>query len=309
MKKKLSLAYSSCPNDTFIFKGIAQGLIDTKGLTFNIVLEDVETLNQKAVQGAYDITKLSFAALGKLLDTYALLGSGAALGQGCGPLIISLAGRSIDDRGGDGREGQRGGQRPGGQAPPPIEQVIAVPGLGTTAYHLFQFYMEDLFPDIKTAILPMAFEKIMPAVIQGRADFGVIIHEGRFVYQNMNLEMRADLGQWWEDKTRLPIPLGCIAVRRTMDRHLACQIQDLIQASIDHAFLHPHLGEAHIQDHAQEMDPLVIQQHIHLYVNEFSRDMGDLGRAAVHRFFDYACQAGLMPKLVLPLFACPRTSK
>lgn len=302
MKQKLSLAYSSCPNDTFIFKAIAQGLIDIQGLDFNIVLEDVETLNQKAAQGAYDITKLSFAALGKLLDSYALLETGAALGMGCGPLIISMPGRSIDDRGGD----DRGSHRPGDQATSPTQQVIAVPGLGTTAYHLFQFYMEELFPETRTHILPMAFEKIMPAVIQGQADFGVIIHEGRFVYQNLNLEMRADLGQWWEERTSLPIPLGCIAVRRTLDRDLACQIQELIQASIDHAFLHPHLGEAYIQDHAQEMDPQVIAQHIRLYVNEFSRDMGSLGRAAVLRFFDHACQAGLMPKPVLPLFACPR---
>ncbi len=300
MKQKLSLAFSSCPNDTFIFKAIAQGLIDTKGLAFDIVLEDVETLNQKAAQGAYDITKLSFAALGKLLDTYALLGSGAALGQGCGPLIISLAGRSLDDQG--------GGDREGALAPARTEQVVAVPGLGTTAYHLFHLYMDDLFPNIRTHILPMAFEKIMPAIVEGGADFGVIIHEGRFVYQEMNLEMRADLGQWWEDKTSLPLPLGCIAVRRTLERDLACQIQDLIRESIDHAFAHPTMGEDYIQNHAQEMDPQVIQQHIQLYVNEFSRDLGDLGTAAVLRFFDHACQAGLMKKPALPLFACPGKS-
>lgn len=301
MKKKLSLAFSTCPNDTFIFKAIAKGLMDTQGLEFNIVLEDVETLNQKAAQGVYDITKLSFAALGKLLDTYALLETGAALGMGCGPLIISLAGRSMDDRGGDDQTGRRADTRK--------PSIIAVPGLGTTAYHLFQFYMEDRFPKIKTLILPMAFEKIMPAVMEGRADFGVIIHEGRFVYQNMNLEMRADLGQWWEDKTRLPIPLGCIAVRRDMDPTLACQIQTLIGESIDHAFAHPSMGEDYIQDHAQEMEEPVIQQHIQLYVNEFSRNLGDLGTAAVHRFFAYACQAGLMPKPHLPLFACPGNSQ
>jgi 1,4-dihydroxy-6-naphthoate synthase len=287
-KKSYQLAYSSCPNDTFIFKAIARKLIDTKGLQFNIVLEDVETLNQKAAKGTYDITKLSFAALGHLLDKYALLRTGAALGKGCGPLIISLPKRSMNDK-----EKKN-------------KQIIAVPGLGTTAFHLFQFYMDDLFPEVETIITPMAFEKIMPAVIEKQADFGVIIHEGRFVFQDMNLEMKADLGQWWEDKTSLPIPLGCIAVKRDMDPALACQIQSLIRESIDHAFLHPKMDDDYIQKYAQEMENSVIQQHIGLYVNEFSRGIGDKGEEAVTTFFDYALGAGLMQKTSLPLFACPR---
>jgi 1,4-dihydroxy-6-naphthoate synthase len=290
------LAYSSCPNDTFIFKGIAKKLIDTKNLHFKIHLEDVETLNQNAAKERYDITKLSFAALGKILDKYALLRTGAALGKGCGPLVISLPDRALDDKMGDKMDDKKGTGK----------QVIAVPGLGTTAYHLFRFYMDDLFPEIETRIIPMPFEQIMPAVKEKRADFGVIIHEGRFVYQNMNLGMKADLGQWWEDKTSLPIPLGCIAVKRAMDPGLARQIQTLIRASIDHGFSHPALGDDYIREHAQELDEDVIQQHIELYVNEFSQDIGEKGTLAVKTFFEYAQKAGLMEKSSRPLFACSR---
>jgi 1,4-dihydroxy-6-naphthoate synthase len=146
-------------------------------------------------------------------------------------------------------------------------------------------------------------------VIKERADFGVIIHEGRFVYQNMNREMRADLGQWWEDKTSLPIPLGCIAVKRTMDPDQALAIQTLIGASIDHGFLHPTLGEEYIRKYAQEMEEKVIQQHIGLYVNDFSRDLGDKGTLAVTTFFEYAARTGLIQRPSYPLFACPKGTR
>lgn len=283
MKKKYDLAYSSCPNDTFIFKGIARKLIDTKGLGFNIIHEDVETLNQNAAQERYHITKLSVAAFGSLLDRYALLRTGAALGKGCGPLIISLSNRQLDDT---------------------KQPIIAVPGMGTTAYHLFCFYMADRFPDITFKPEPMPFEKIMPAVQEGSADFGVIIHEGRFIYQNLRLDMKADLGQWWEDTTNLPIPLGCIAVHRSIDPDTACIIQSLIQESIAHAWSHPDMEQAYIKQFAQEMDNDVIQQHINLYVNEFSKDIGEQGTLAITTFFDYAQKAGLMNPADLPLFAC-----
>lgn len=278
-----SLAYSSCPNDTFIFKAIAGQLIDLHGYAFDIVLEDVETLNQNAAKGAYDITKLSFAAFGSLMDKYALLRTGSALGMGCGPLIISAPGRSLDDK-----------TRP----------VIAVPGMGTTAYHLFRFYMDDLFKGQDMRIMPMPFEKIMPSVMKKEADFGVIIHEGRFVYQTMGLELKADLGQWWEDKTSLPIPLGCIAVKRDMEPEVACTIQKLIRQSIDHAFLNPAMAYDYIQTHAQELDEDVIRQHIELYVNDFSKDIGKNGEAAITTFFEKAWASGLIEKSGTSLFAC-----
>ncbi|MCD4721862.1 MAG: 1,4-dihydroxy-6-naphthoate synthase [Desulfobacula sp.] len=278
-----SLAYSSCPNDTFIFKAIARQLIDLKEYSFNIVLKDVETLNQNAGKGAYDITKLSFAAFGSLMDKYVLLRTGSALGMGCGPLIISLAGRSIDDKN---------------------KPVIAVPGLGTTAYHLFKFYMDDLFAGMDTDIIPMPFEKVMPTVIEKKADYGVIIHEGRFVYQTMGLELKADLGQWWEEKTSLPIPLGCIAIKRNIDPAIACDIENLIRQSINHAFSHPDMACDYIRDYAQEMDEDVIQQHIKLYVNNFSKDIGKDGEAAVTTFFEKARASGLIKKSKFSLFTC-----
>ncbi len=283
MKKEYDLAYSSCPNDTFIFKGIAKGLIPCREMDFHITLEDVETLNQHAAAGRYHVTKLSFAALGSLLDKYALLRTGSALGEGCGPLLISRPGQKLNDS----------------QSP-----VIAVPGMGTTACHLFQFYMADKFPGLTPEIRPMPFETVMPAVIQKEADFGVIIHEGRFVFQAMGLEMKADLGQWWEDTTGLPIPLGCIAVRRDLALDEACRIQDLIGRSIDHAFAHPEMAADYIRAHAQELEETVIRQHIALYVNAYSKDIGDRGTLAVTTFFDHATRAGLMALPDLPLFAC-----
>jgi 1,4-dihydroxy-6-naphthoate synthase len=279
------LAYSTCPNDTFIFKAIAGRLIDLKEWDFHICMEDVEALNQAAVQRIHDITKLSFAALGNLLDRYALLRSGAALGRGCGPLVVSRPGRSLTDM---------AGKKP----------TVAIPGMGTTAYHLFRFFMADRFPDVDVTVQPMSFEKIMPAVVDDTADFGLIIHEGRFVYPSLGLEQIADLGQWWEDKTELPIPLGCMAVRRDMDPETACRIQALIRKSIDHAFAHPDLGAEYIRRHAQEMDDTVIRQHIDLYVNDFSKDLGETGEQAVTAFFSYARKTGMIPETDLPLFAC-----
>ncbi len=281
----ITLAYSSCPNDTFIFKAIAEKLIDLKGFTFEIVVDDVEALNQQAVQLTHDVTKLSFAALGSLLDRYALLRCGAALGKGCGPLVVSQPGTGLENA-----------QK--------TRQTVAVPGMGTTACHLFRFFMADRYPDIDVTFLPMSFEKTMPAVLDRTADLGIIIHEGRFVYQSLGLEMTADLGQWWENKTELPIPLGCIAVRRDMDPETACAVQSLIRTGIDHAFAHPDMGADYIVRHAQEMDPAVIQQHIDLYVNDFSKDLGEAGEQAVTAFFSYARKTGILPETDLPLFAC-----
>ncbi|MFH2058192.1 MAG: 1,4-dihydroxy-6-naphthoate synthase [Pseudomonadota bacterium] len=282
-KQTYRLAFSSCPNDTFIFKAIARQLIDLKGYTFDIIMEDVETLNQKAKNNSYEITKMSYAAFGRLMDHYALLRSGSALGERCGPLIISRPGRELADN-----------KKP----------VIAVPGLGTTAFHLFQFYMDDVFKRIKPVIVPMCFDKILPAIIKKKADFGVIIHEGRFVYQSMGVELKADLGQWWEEQTKLPIPLGCIAIRRDIAPDIARDIETLIRQSINHAFAHPDMAYDYIQSHAQELDKTVIQQHIDLYVNDYSKQIGERGEKAVTAFFEKSCQSGLMQPSDKPLFAC-----
>ncbi len=217
------------------------------------------------------------------MDRYALLRTGSALGEGCGPLIISLPEQRLLDK-----------KKP----------VVAVPGMGTTAYHLFRFYMDAQYPGLETEVIAMPFEKIMPAVLKKKADFGVIIHEGRFVYQGMGLELLADLGQWWEDTTGLPIPLGCIAIKRDIDPHIACTIQKLIGASIKHAFSHPQMGREYIRQYAQEMDETVIQQHIKLYVNDFSKDIGTKGEKAICAFFEKAQAAGLIQIPDKPIFAC-----
>ncbi len=267
-----SLAYSSCPNDTFIFKALAKSFIDKGDLHFDIHLDDVESLNQDAAIGKFDITKLSVAALGSVLDEYALLGTGAALGNGCGPLLISSPERDKDE---------------------PCK-TIAVPGLNTTAYYLFSFYQKERFPGETIQILPMPFDQIMPAIQNGTADTGVIIHEGRFVYEDMGFQKIADLGQWWEDKTSLPIPLGCIAMRRSLGAKAIQDMESLIRESICHAFAHPDLGREYICEHAQELEDSVIDQHISLYVNEYSIDLGTKGEQAIQTFFSHAAEANLM---------------
>ncbi len=303
--RPLTLAYSSCPNDTFIFHALAHKLlkidkssnleitdysdslysIDSKyAPEFEITIADVETLNQHARNSLFDITKLSFATFSVLRNEYALLRTGAALGRGCGPLVVSLPQKKINEK-----------------------TVIAVPGKGTTAFVLFSLFIKETFPEFKPYIIPMPFEKIMPAVKDGVADFGVIIHEGRFIYQNLGLDCLVDLGEWWERFTGLPIPLGCIAIKRSVYRNdpkLAFKVEQLIRQSIQHAFDHPESGRDYIKAHAQEMDDDVIRQHIHLYVNNFSKDIGDEGEAAIFTFFQKAEEAGIINPSSDTIFAC-----
>ncbi|HKL01770.1 MAG TPA: 1,4-dihydroxy-6-naphthoate synthase [Desulfotignum sp.] len=281
-KQTFSLAYSPCPNDTYIFHALAHNLIDTGDMDFNITLADVETLNQKAAAGEFDITKLSFAAFGSLREKYALLRSGAALGRGCGPLVISRPGTTIT-----------GANRP----------VVAIPGLGTTAYLLFRFYLEEHCGHLTPQIRTMPFDQVMPSVVRQEADFGIIIHEGRFVYDKLGLDCLVDLGQWWEEKTALPIPLGCIAVKRSLLTETASRIETLIKESIAHADNHPTDGIEYIKSHAQELSDGVIKEHIRLYVNDFSRDIGGQGESAVKTFLQKAETTGLIAKSQTPLFS------
>lgn len=282
--KTLSLAYSSCPNDTYIFHAIAAKQVEDPELEFTITLADVETLNQKAEAGLFDVTKLSFAALGNLRNDYALLRTGAALGRGCGPLVVA---------------------KPGTKMNPDTRLKVAVPGFGTTACLLFRFFLEQQFPGIGAELVPMPFEAIMPSVIKGKSDLGVIIHEGRFVFQTLGLDCLADLGQWWEQQTRLPIPLGGIAVKRDLGSEIAAKVEGLIRQSIDHAEKNPQAGRQYIRDHAQELDDRVINQHISLYVNTFSSCLGKEGAAAIEAFFEKGERAGLITPTSKPLFAHP----
>lgn len=280
-KKNLSLAYSSCPNDTYIFHAIAANLVADPELDFTVTLADVETLNQKAACGVFDITKLSFAALGNLRAEYALLRTGAALGRGCGPLVVV---------------------KPGTKIVQGIKLKVAVPGLGTTACLLFRFFLEQRFPGIEAELIAMPFETVMPSVLNNETDLGVIIHEGRFVFANLGLECLADLGVWWEEHTGLPIPLGCIAVKRTLGPLVGKRIEALIRQSIDHAVKNPESGRQYISEHAQELDDGVIDRHIGLYVNEFSSWLGKEGEAAIETFFKKGEQAGFIKPNKKPMF-------
>jgi len=277
MTTRLSLAYSPCPNDTFLFYALAHNRIDLSGLAFDIQLADVETLNQAAERGEFAVSKLSFGALGHLQQTYGLLRSGAALGRGCGPLIVT---------------------RPGFDPEHLATTAVAVPGLWTTARLLLGFYAPDL-----SAPHPMPFERIMPAVADGTVDAGVIIHEGRFTYPSYGLVKLVDLGEWWEGRTGLPIPLGGIAVRRELGAELAGRIQRAIKKSVAWAFAHPEETDGYVRDHAQEMAPDVVRQHIELYVNDFTLELGEEGEAAVTALFVKARSKGFFPAQNAPLFA------
>ena len=276
MHDTLTLGFSTCPNDTFIFHALVHDVIDVRPFHFEAVLKDVEALNQDAARARLDVSKLSFAALGHVLDDYALLRSGAALGRDCGPLIVARPGISLADLG---------------------RRRVAVPGRWTTACLLLGLYMGQR-PEAEA----MTFDRIMPAVAEGRCDFGVIIHEGRFTYPQHGLVNLLDLGAWWEAQTGLPIPLGCIAVRRNLGPDGARKVEAMIRASVAYAFAHPRASQAYIRAHAQELAETVIRQHIELYVNEYTRDIGAQGEAAARLLLERARRVGMVPDMARPLF-------
>lgn len=278
---RLSLAFSSCPNDTYIFNALVNGCIDTQGLEFDVTLADVETLNQAAAESTYDVTKLSFAAFALLRDRYRILRTGAALGRGCGPLVTGLPESRLQET---------------------SNPRIAVPGMKTTAAFLFRLFLDELYPDVQPELVPMPFEKIMPAVVDRKVDFGVIIHEGRFVYHDMGLSLVRDLGQWWEEYSGLPVPLGCIAVKRELDKNTARTVEKLIGESIRYARENPGAGDAYIRRHAEELGREVIDRHIELYVNRFSENLGEEGEQAVTTFVRKAGRGKIIPENQEPLF-------
>lgn len=271
-----SLAYSTCPNDTFIFHALVHGLVPHNALSVDTHLHDVEALNTMAGKRRFDITKLSFAAIGHLRERYALLRSGAALGRGCGPLIVA---------------------RPGFDARRLGEVPIAVPGLMTTAHLLLGLYLK------KTPMaVPMIFDAIMPRVISGEFEAGIIIHESRFTYEEKGLICVEDLGAFWEQETALPIPLGGIAAARDLPREEIARIETAISQSVRHAFAHPEDSMDYIQHHAVELSAEVIRSHIGLYVNDFSVDLGEEGVRAVEALMERAEKSGLIPPSEAPLF-------
>ncbi len=273
--KPLTLGFSPCPNDTFIFHALVHGLVESEIHFEEPLLEDVETLNSWAVKGKLDVTKLSFHALGHVLDEYCILHAGSALGRGCGPLLI--AAKDVDLSLGKALR-------------------IAIPGKYTTAAMLFQMYAPQC-----SNLVEMRFEQIMASVADGTVDAGVIIHESRFTYAEQGLVNLQDLGEWWENTSGLPIPLGCIAAKRSLGTEAIKRIDKAIKQSLEYAYDNPQKSLPYIRAYAQEMDENVMQEHIKLYVNDFSLDLGDEGMRAVRRFLDYGGQAGILPQTNIEL--------
>ena len=277
----LRLAYSPCPNDTFLFRAWVQGLIPGAPRVEE-QLEDIDTLNLMALRDKADVVKISMHAFAHLRGSYALLHSGGAMGRGCGPLVVAPK---------DGR------LRPA----PSLQRVavladelarvrVALPGELTTAALLAGLFSGGL----KQPVV-MPFDDIMPAVAAGEVEAGVIIHEGRFTFGSYGLRRLIDLGEWWEEFSRLPIPLGGIAVSRGLAPEIQAEIEHAVRASLEHARAHPDEAMTYVGEHSQEMDPDVCRRHIELYVNDFTLDYGEEGRDAIQQLLDAAACFGVVP--------------
>lgn len=289
---KLSLGFSPCPNDTFIFDAMIHQKIDTEGLDFEVLYEDVETLNQKAFNSELDITKLSYHAYAHLCEHYVLLHAGSALGFGVGPLLIchneNIAEIFAIKNNKDVLQ----------KLNKPLEELlIGIPGKYTTA----NFLLSLAFPDLRNK-QEMKFFEIESALINQKIDLGVIIHENRFTYREKGLLKIIDLGEFWENLTDGPIPLGGIMIKRNLPDEIKHKVNRIIKSSVQYAFDHPTSGMDFICSLSQEMSKDVINKHIELYVNQFSLDLGDIGRKAVETFFEHAQQVGIIPKTKQNLF-------
>lgn len=261
----MKLAFSPCPNDTFVFHAWTHGLIEGAP-EVDVTYADIDVTNTAAERGEFDVVKVSFAALPWLLPQYTLLPCGGAVGRGCGPLVLT-------------RE----------ELPSLDGRTVAVPSERSTAYLLFRLWAAGQRP-ARVDVVP--FAQIMPAVRDGKYDAGLVIHEARFTYPTFGLRSMIDLGEWWERDTGLPIPLGAILAKQQLDGDL---IASVLRASVEHAWAHPDASRGYVAEHAAEMSPDVQQRHIDLYVNDFTRDLGDEGYAAADALFSRAHAAGLTP--------------
>lgn len=272
---KLSLGFSPCPNDTFIFDALIHHKIDTEGLEFEVFFDDVETLNQKALKGTLDISKLSFHAFAHVASQYALLDSGSALGFGVGPLLICKDERFLD--------------------PSNLEQSnpsIGIPGVLTTA----NFLLGIAYPHLQQKVIKV-FSEIEDALLSGEIDLGLIIHENRFTYAEKGLSKIVDLGSFWENLTGCAIPLGGIVINRNIDAEIQHKVNRVLRKSVEYAFANPKSGINFIREHAQEMEEAVMYKHIELYVNQYSLDLGTEGRKAIDILFKMATEKGLIPEI------------
>lgn len=260
----LSLGFSSCPNDTLVFYALIKGIIkaENSDLTFKESIADVQTLNEKAMAGELDVTKVSVAAYLKVHDRYELLNSGAAIGRGCGPLLVTRNVTSITELNGS---------------------EIAIPGRLTTAFLLFRAFIKKNFRDFSFIPRFMTFDRIIPAVSSGEVRAGIIIHESRFTYEAAGLKALIDLGEWWESDTGLPIPLGCIIAKKSLGNDLIKKIDSLIHDSVVYGLNNISQAMPYIKRYSQELSEDVIMKHIRLYVNDFTIHMGSQGRQAIER--------------------------
>lgn len=281
--KTYTLAYSPCPNDTYIFAALANRLLEQEQFRVRIQLADVEALNEAATLGTYELTKVSYGAIPYLMAGYRILRSGGALGRGCGPLVVAQPNRFSDFS-------ALGGRR------------IAIPGEKTTAYLLLQLASHELGL-ARMVPVAMRFDAIMPAILRGDVDGGLIIHESRFTYRDHGLAKLLDLGDWWEGLCALPIPLGAILVRDDIGEEPARELNVQIRQSLSYARDHEESVMPYVRAHALEMSDRVLRAHIALYVNEFSDDIGDEGVVAVRQLFARAAAARLLPRSVEPRFA------
>lgn len=275
MTTELNIAFSPCPNDTFVFHAWAHGLIEDAP-KLNVTYADIDITNGLAADGAGpEVLKISYAALPWVLERYKLLPCGGALGRGCGPLVLTRKGPGAIKH-----PKELSGRR------------IAVPSERSTAYLLFRLWAAQQVPGGPAEIVVMPFDEIMPAVRDGQIDAGLVIHEARFTYPSYGLHMLTDLGSWWESDTGLPIPLGAIIARRDLDSEA---ISGWIRSSLQYAWDHPTASRDYVLSHAQELAPEVAKSHIDLYVNEFSMNLGEDGYAAISALLNRAAAEGLVP--------------
>ncbi len=274
---KLTLGFSPCPNDTFIFDALIHKKVDTEGLDFEVFYDDVETLNQKTLNSELDISKLSFHAFAYVADNYVLLDAGSALGFGVGPILISKSEFNPTQL--------------------PADARVGIPGKYTTA----NFLLSVAYPTLTNKV-EMLFSEIENALLNDEIDLGLIIHENRFTYQEKGLHKVMDLGEYWETETGGAIPLGGIVIKRELPEEAKLKVNRVLQRSVEFAFANPKSAKDFIRSHAQEMDEEVMYKHIGLYVNKYSIDLGQEGRKAIELLFEKARSLGVIPEVKKDLF-------
>ncbi len=275
-RRTMTFGYSPCPNDTYLFYGLSHGKLDATTIDFKVELHDVETLNLKAREGYFDLTKISIHAISHVSKEYVLLNSGGAMGKGCGPLIVSK--EKLD---------------PGNLSDTPV----AIPGKFTTANLLFQ-----IFTGGNPNVVPMPYDTIMERVASGEIPAGVIIHEGRFTYHLYGLQKVMDIGEWWEEEFSLPLPLGGILIKRQLGEEFHLSAEECIKKSLLYSKEHESEVWNYVKENAREMSDEVIRSHIDLYVNEFSEDFGTVGRKAIYNLLELGARYGFLPEIKENIF-------